>query len=230
MKPERSTSRLREAPSRTLTARKAAEGKTVTARKSAAAQAKATAGGPAATGLGCYRERLDWRWLCRLVRALGVAPLDVEDVAQEVLLAAARIEPGWQQRPDQTPRQARRQLLRMVARWEVTQHVGHRARRRASRQRFERAEVAPSYAPSAEERLVERSRAAELHTAIDRLSQRGKRYATALRLHVRDEQSATEIAAALGISVNTAKSRLLKGTRAVTKTLRAWKAQERFAA
>jgi hypothetical protein len=167
---ERCTPRLRKAASSLLTARKAAEATSVTARKAEKAQARAAvSGGPAAMGVGSFRERLDWRWLCRVLRAFGVAPLDVEDVAQEVLLAAGRIEPGWQVRPGQTLREARRQLLRMVARWEVTEYVAHRARRRTSRQRYERAQAAPTFEASPEERLLACSRGAELRAAIDRL-------------------------------------------------------------
>jgi DNA-directed RNA polymerase specialized sigma24 family protein len=231
MKAERSTPWVRQAPSRTMSARKAAEAMTVTARKAAKAQARAAAAnGGTASGAGSFRERLDWRWLCGLVRARGVPEIDVEDIAQEVLVSASSFEPGWQPRHDQTPRQARRQLLRRVVGWQVNEYLRQRRRRCALHARYERTSTEPRHEPSVEQRWIERSRTTALHAALERLAALGKCYAAAVTLHVREELTAADVAAALQLPRHTAVWRLRTGLSALRAMLRCWQAQERFAA
>lgn len=157
-------------------------------------------GGPG--GVGSFRAKLDWHWLCACVVARGVELADVEDVAQDALVVAARLEPGMSPRPGQTPRQARRALLRGILRYEVLRYFYDR--RKSGAEPREDIERIATTDPITVEEIVEKARREALEAALADLEKAEPDWHAMLQAHDLEEESVMRIAARMRIPVGTA--------------------------
>lgn len=177
-----------------------------------------------------FRQRFDWQWICRRIRARGIAAQDVEDVAQEVVIAMNEAEGRMVVAEGQPRDEVRRALLRTIVRRKVAGHVEVCVRR----QRVE-AGAAPEMhdvadaAPNAEELALARADAMWVRAALAELEKTARNQHAVFVAYEVEELPMGEVAAKLGIRENTAWTRLRLARQALHETLRRWTAQRRFA-
>jgi DNA-directed RNA polymerase specialized sigma24 family protein len=168
--------------------------------------------------VGSFREKLDWRWLCACVRWCGVRGAEAEEIAQEALVVAARVQthPRPPLHPGQTEQQARRALLRRILRHLVWGHF-----RRRDRQRTEPCEDMARFsgdAPCGDERMIvqederEQQRRNEVvKDALAHLARTEPNAHAVLEAYELRGEPVVDIAARLSIPLGTAHARLRKG-------------------
>jgi DNA-directed RNA polymerase specialized sigma24 family protein len=172
---------------------------------------------------GSFRDKLDWPWLCRVVAARGVAPAEVEDVAQDALLAAARVEA---RRPicraGQCPREARRALLSRLVRCFAAKLLGERGFPLVAGHAC--VEATAHDAPNVEELLVkledEGRRKRLLEAALAQLAAEDALAHALLVAHELDGHRVAAIAKRLAIPDGTAHTRLRRARRHLGALLR----------
>ena len=170
----------------------------------------------------------------RMVRRCGVFD-ETDDVAQAVVAAFARYSRPCMVPPGHAPAEARRFLLSGFVRRQVARHRAECARRWArgggpmrGHGRGEHAsalEGLHAAAPSAEERILERSRITLLRAAVEEL----RTEAPELHAVMQGELLGVPIpllAARLGIPVGTAYTRSRLGRKAVRERLLQWEDDE----
>lgn len=177
-----------------------------------------------------YRQRFDWQWICRRVRARGIAAQDVEDVAQEVVIAMNDAEGRMVVAEGQSRDEVRRALLRTIVRRKVAGHVEVCVRR----QRVEDGAAPEAHdvadaAPNAEELALVRADMLPMRAALAELEKTAGAQHAVFVAYELEELSMAEVAAKLGIRENTAWTRLRLARQVLQETLRRWAAQERFA-
>jgi RNA polymerase sigma factor (sigma-70 family) len=170
------------------------------------------------SAVGSFRQKLDWHWLCGCIRMRGVWGAEAEDLAQEALLVAARIQarPRPAPRPGQTEQQARRALLRRIVRDLVWSYFRRRDQRRTDP--CEDIERFAGDTPRSDELLIaqeeerEQQRRSELLEAgLAHLSRKAPKAHAVLEAHELGGESVVAIAARLAIPLGTAHTRLRKG-------------------
>lgn len=166
----------------------------------------------------------EWRSVRRMVQARGVAGPDVDDLTQEVWLVL------WQQADVIEPRaelpasQARMAFAFGVSVRRVLRHRRGYARRRAVEHRA--AEQPASHeAPSAEDLALEAEARALFLEAVEELRRSTPAQHAVLVLHL-SGSSNVEIAAVLGLAVDTVGGRLRRARAAVTAFVRRRMAQD----
>ena len=152
-----------------------------------------------------FSEQLRYLW--NTLRRLGIHEGDLEDIAHEVMLRVHA------QLPQQDPEHPIRPWLFGLALGAAANY------RRLARHRIELHAAPPeARAPelAADEDLIARERRALVQQALHQVP---LQHRAVLILHDMDETSVPEIAAALGIGLNTAYSRLRLGREAFRKAL-----------
>ena len=156
---------------------------------------------PQGTGVVGLRElyQAEFARICRLMRRLGVPDKDLEDAVQDVFMVVHR---RWEDLDPDRPAKAWLSgiAVRVASQWRRKASVRHEAA-------LEDAEPA-SPAPGADAVLEARRARARVLGALDVLPEDQR---MVFVLHELDGCSMPEIAAALGIPVNTAYSRLRLG-------------------
>lgn len=162
---------------------------------------------------GSFRDKLDWRWLCRCVAARGVEARDVDDVAQEILVRAARAGAPPPSVVGQTPLQHRRGLLRRITRCAVSDYFQQRTAR-STVPRDEIGDLAGP-APNGEEALEEKQRREVLGAALADLARSAPRAHALVEAHDLHERPMGEVTARLSIPQGTAWQELSRGRSAL---------------
>ena len=200
------------------------EGPRVTVRKKAGRATKMHGG----TGVGSFREKLDWAWLCARVRGAGVPESDVDDVAQVVLIAMSRAEKKLAVREGQTVREARRAMMRKIIRFRVADYKRDKARFYRMRLKLAWSD-SRTVEPSVETRVLEKERHTQLHAALEALKQMARCYEVVI-LNGLEEMPMREVVATLGIPDGTARDRMLRGKQALRQALEREARREKSAA
>jgi len=163
----------------------------------------------------------------RMVRRRGAAD-EADDVAQEVAIAAARYSRPIAVPPGHAPAEARRFVMSGIARRQVAHHRAERARRRArggepvgAREEARILERLHGAGPSAEDRILERSRITLLRAAVAELQSEAPELYPVMKGKL-DGLSIPLVAAQLGIPLATAYTRARRGRAAVRTKLRQW--------
>ncbi len=153
---------------------------------------------------GVYRDHVDF--VVRIARHLSVPAAHVEDVVHDVFLVVHR------RLPDYDPRGSLRSWL-----YGITSRVVMHHRRKAGRlSRRERHAPVPRPPPSPEEDIARRQAARAVEACLAELDE-GKRMVFVLADV--EQMSAPEIAAVLGLKVNTVYSRLRLARRQLERRL-----------
>lgn len=171
-----------------------------------------------------FRKRFDWAWIRARVAARGIPSADIDDVAQEVVIAMSEAEPRLVVPPGKTEIEVRRAIL-----WTII-------RRRVAKFWIERAgqpvevgpESEPSHvtAPSPEEQALTLGRALLLDDALAELEhKRPDAYAVLVAYELQGESMGT-VAARLGIAESTGWTRLRAGRQALMNIARRRRAAE----
>jgi RNA polymerase sigma-70 factor (ECF subfamily) len=162
--------------------------------------------------------------VCWLVTALHVPPSDVEDIVQEVLIAAHRSAHRVVVLEGSTPAAARMAWLRGI----TLRKVANYRRKRAIHSALELRADVPSgdwhgraTSPSAEDLAGAQATIAMLHECLARLQAEAPAMHAVIVAYELEEMSMADVAALLGISINTAWNRLRLGRQALRAQLAA---------
>lgn len=158
-----------------------------------------------------YREHARFVW--RILRRLGVAPSEVDDVAHEVFMVA------FQRRDSLYAESYERSWL-----FGIAKRVALQAHRKAKRRPETLDASHPASPVEGPEAAVARQQAASLaQAAIDKLDERRRMVFVLCEL---EEMSAPEVSAALEIPVNTVYSRLRTARREFEDSIRRMRSRE----
>ena len=180
--------------------------------------------------LGSFRDKLDWRWLCGWIGYRGVAPSDVEDIAQEVLLVVARVtaSPPPPLKPGQTRQQQRRGLLKRIVCFRVWSYFRDRRRRATEpREDIEALAVTP---PIDEAALDEKARREMLDEGLAHLAEKAPELHAMVQAHDLEERPMPVVLATLSLSMplGTAWSCLTRGRQALRAFSRRHRAKQQL--
>jgi DNA-directed RNA polymerase specialized sigma24 family protein len=159
---------------------------------------------------GGFRDQLDRRWLCHVIARCGIPAADVEDLAQDVLLAAHRRSHSPPPlRPGQNAAQQRRAFLMRLARFRASRY--HKELARAAVQLGDEIDKLEGNLPDGEQALEEKRRRSLATAAMTHLERTAPLAHTMVRAHDLEETPMHGMAAKMSVPLGTAWNRLRQG-------------------
>ena len=179
------------------------------------------------TRVASFRRRFDWAWIRARVAARGIPPGDIDDVAQEVVIAMSEAEPRLVIPTGKRAADVRRSVLHTIVRRRVAQYWKNRADEPTEVQA--RSEVEQGIVRSAEEEALVHGPSVALHEALRELAQTNSDAHAVVVAYELEGEAMSVLAARLKIAENTCWNRLRAGRLGLRDIFRRREAGERFA-